>query len=166
MAKKYFWFKMQEDFFRSKEIKKLRKVAGGDTYTIIYQKMILLSIKSQGKIFFDGVEDNFADEIALEIDEEPDNVKMTLTFLINNKMVDVMSDNELVISEALKHIGTQDESTERVRLHRERKKQLLALHVTNETTELEKEKDLEKEIEEKRESEREKQEFDELAELW
>ena len=31
--KKYYWLKLKEDFFRQKEIKKLRKIAGGDTYT-------------------------------------------------------------------------------------------------------------------------------------
>lgn len=33
--KRYYWFKLQEDFFNRKEVKLLRKVAGGDTYTVI-----------------------------------------------------------------------------------------------------------------------------------
>ena len=37
--KKFFWLKLKEDFFRDKRIKKLRKIAGGDTYTIIYLKL-------------------------------------------------------------------------------------------------------------------------------
>ena len=146
MAKKYFWFKMQEDFFKSKEVKKLRKIAGGDTYTIIYQKMILLSIRTGSKIFYSGVEDSFASEIALEIDEETDNVNIVLAFLIKHGLIDIMSDTEIVVNETLKNIGTQDESTERVRLHRERKKlKSLPLHVTNETTEIEIDQEIEKE---------------------
>ena len=146
MAKKYFWFKMQDDFFKSKQVKKLRKIAGGDTYTIIYQKMILLSIRTSSKIFYSGLEDTFAEEIALEIDEEPDNVNIVLAFLIKNGLIDIMSDTEIVVNETLKNIGTQDESTERVRLHRERKKlKSLPLHVTNETTEIELDQELEKE---------------------
>ena len=38
--KKYYWLKLKEDFFRDKKIKKLRKIAGGDTYTIIYLKYL------------------------------------------------------------------------------------------------------------------------------
>ena len=34
-GKRYYWLKLQDDFFKSKRIKKLRKIAGGDTYTII-----------------------------------------------------------------------------------------------------------------------------------
>ena len=42
MAKKYYWLKLKKDFFNSKEMKKLRRIAGGDTYTVIYLKMQLV----------------------------------------------------------------------------------------------------------------------------
>ena len=42
--KKYFWLKLKNDWFSSKEIKRLRNVAGGDTFTIIYLKMQLKSL--------------------------------------------------------------------------------------------------------------------------
>ena len=48
--KKYFWLKLKDNFFNQKEIKKLRRIAGGDTYTIIYLKLQLLSIKKEGVI--------------------------------------------------------------------------------------------------------------------
>ena len=54
--KRYYWLKLPKNFFTQKEIKKLRSIAGGDTYTIIYLKMALLSITDGGKLFFDGVE--------------------------------------------------------------------------------------------------------------
>ena len=43
MAKRYYWLKLKDDYLDSPKIKKLRKIAGGDTYTIIYLKMQLLS---------------------------------------------------------------------------------------------------------------------------
>ena len=55
MGKRYYWLKLPDDFFRQKPIKKLRKIAGGDTYTIIYLKMLLISLKNEGKLYFDGV---------------------------------------------------------------------------------------------------------------
>ena len=55
--KKYYWLKLKNDFFGSKEIKKLRKIAGGDTFTIIYLKMQLLSIKNGGLIKYDRTEE-------------------------------------------------------------------------------------------------------------
>ena len=32
MAKKYYWLRLKDDWFNSKVIKKLRKIAGGDTW--------------------------------------------------------------------------------------------------------------------------------------
>ena len=68
--KRYFWLKLHKDFFKRKEIKRLRKIAGGDTYTIIYMEMLLRSIIDEGKLFFDGLEDDFASELALDLDED------------------------------------------------------------------------------------------------
>lgn len=50
MGKRYWWLKLPENFFDAIEIKKLRRIAGGDTYTIIYLKMMLLSLKNNGYI--------------------------------------------------------------------------------------------------------------------
>lgn len=74
--KKYYWLKMTDQFFEDKAIKKLRKIAGGDTYTIIYLKMLLTAIKQGNKMYFEGIEDDFMEELALELDEDTDNVKV------------------------------------------------------------------------------------------
>lgn len=64
MAKRCYWLKLKADWFLDKRIKKLCSIAGGDTHTIIYPKMMLLSLKDERKLYFEGVEDNFASEIA------------------------------------------------------------------------------------------------------
>ena len=121
MAKKYYWLKLKEDFFRDKKIKKLRKIAGGDTYTIIYLKMQLLSLKKAGTLVFEGVEENFADEIALEIDEDVDNVKVTLMFLMKNGLLEEAEQDHYVMTETIQCIGSESASAERVRKHRQLK---------------------------------------------
>ena len=123
MAKKYYWLKLKEDFFRDKKIKKLRKIAGGDTYTIIYLKMQLLSLKNNGALIFEGVEENFAEEIALDIDEDIDNVKVTLMFLLKNGLLEETEQDHYVMTETIKCIGSESASAERVRKHREVQKQ-------------------------------------------
>lgn len=152
-VKKYYWLKLKDDFFRQKEIKKLRRIAGGDTYTIIYLKMQLLSLKRGGRLIFEGIEDSFAEELALELDEDEDNVQLTLNFLTKyGLIVSADEDDEFVLTETVNCIGKETAGAERVRRHRERKK---ALHGNaNETNcnteirdkreELEKDKELEK----------------------
>lgn len=122
MNKKYYWLKLKEDFFRDKKMKKLRKIAGGDTYTIIYLKMQLLSLKNEGTLIFEGVEDNFAEEIALEIDEDIENVKVTLMFLLKNGLLEEVEQNHYIMTETIQCIGSESSSKERVKAHRERKK--------------------------------------------
>ena len=148
-TKKYYWLKLKNDFFTNKKIKKLRKIAGGDTYTIIYLKMQLLSIKDSGKLFFENVEDSFAEELALELDEDVENVKVTLIFLIKNGLLVEVNTEEFVLPETVECIGSETSSAERVRKHRELQKQKQkALQcntpVTKSNTEKEKEIDIEK----------------------
>lgn len=91
MGKRYYWLKLPEGFFRQKPIKKLRKIAGGDTYTIIYLKMLLIAMKQDGKIYFEGVEDDFYEELALELDEDSENVKVTVLFLIRQCLMELVA---------------------------------------------------------------------------
>ena len=123
MSKKYYWLKLKEDFFRQKEIKKLRKIAGGDTYTIIYLKMQLLSLQNEGILKYEGIEENIAEQIALEIDEDVDNVQITLSFLMANKLIEEISNTDFFLVKANDCIGKEVDSAARVRAYRERKKQ-------------------------------------------
>ena len=123
MAKRYYWLKLKADWFSDKRIKKLRSIAGGDTHTIIYLKMMLLSLKDEGKLYFEGVEDNFASEIALALDEDAENVKLTLAFLRRHGLIEICDDDEYQLTEVPSIIGTETASAMRVRAHRERKKQ-------------------------------------------
>lgn len=156
--KKYYWLKLKEDFFRGKEIKKLRRIAGGDTYTIIYLKMQLLSLKNNGSIYFEGVEDNIAEELALELDESVENVQMTLSYLSSQQMIEQKTVDEYFMTKVPEVIGKETATAERMRRSRERKKLegqenvTLLQGVTEGYTEirdksLEKEKEIEKEIE-------------------
>lgn len=121
--KKYVWLKLQEGFFRDKRMKKLRGIAGGDTYTIIYLKMQLLSVRNKGILVYDGVFDSFAEEIAEEINEKIENVQVTLNFLQTYKLIEELDDNQYLLPEAAMNIGSESESAERVRRFRERKEQ-------------------------------------------
>ena len=121
MGKRYYWLKLPEGFFRQKPIKKLRKIAGGDTYTIIYLKMLLIAMKQDGKIYFEGVEDDFYEELALELDEDSENVKVTVLFLIRQGLMELVDETEYLLTECGNMVGSEAASTQRSRLCRERK---------------------------------------------
>lgn len=123
-VKRYYWLKLKEEFFLDKEVKKLRKIAGGDTYTIIYLKLMLLSLKTDGKLYFDGIEDTFAEELALEIDEDPENVRVTLMYLKKMSLLTLINEDEIYLTQMDNLIGSESESAERVRKHRAKIKEI------------------------------------------
>ena len=142
--KKYFWLKLKDDFFKDKRIKKLRKIAGGDTYTIIYLKMQLLSLSTNGVLVYEKLEPSFAEEIALQIDEESDNIAITIEFLLNTGLLEELDENNFLMTETIKCIGKEGASAKRVREHREKIK---ALQCNDNLTKCNTEKEIEKELE-------------------
>ena len=152
-GKRYFWLKLKEDFFGSKRIKKLRNMAGGDTYLIIYLKLQLKAMKTDGIIQFDHLEDNIMDELALDLDEKPDDVAATLIYLTHCGLAETSDQETFYFPYAVENVGSENSSAARVREYRKKQK---ALHCnTNETPvkrlcngEIEKEIEIEKEQEE------------------
>ena len=148
--KRYFWLKLHKDFFQRKEIKRLRKIAGGDTYTIIYLKMLLRSIMSDGKLYFDGLEDDFASELALDLDEKEENVQITIQYLLKSGLLEMCSDEEYYLPDTKDSTGCETAAASRMRKCRAKKEQLKCNNVThmlqNGYGEIEKDRERDKEL--------------------
>ena len=125
-GKRYYWLKLQDGFFTSKRIKKLRKLAGGDTFTIIYLKMQLLAMKTDGFLKWTGLEDDFASELALDLDEDPENVKVTLAYLMSCGLVETSDNISFYLPWAVENTGSEGSSAERMRNKRAEQKLLSA----------------------------------------
>lgn len=182
MAKKYYWLKLKTTFFNDKAIKKMRKIAGGDTYVIIYLKMQLLSLKDEGVIYYEGIEEDFASEMALTLDEDEENVRVTIGFLERYGLIEQKSTDEFMLTEVPQSIGSETDKAALMRKKRSKDKEsgnnVTSISnsvtaelptVTNCYTELEKDIDIEnrEEIERKIEKSRNnKDEFLEIANLF
>lgn len=150
-GKRYFWLKLKEDFFQSKRIKKLRNMAGGDTYLIIYLKLQLKAMKTDGIITFDHLEQDIATELALDLDETPDNVAATMLYLLHCGLAESSDNEAFFFPYAVENVGSENSSAQRVREYRDRQK---ALHCNTSEThvkricngEIEIEKDIDKDI--------------------
>lgn len=122
--KRYYWLKLQNDFFSRKEIKRLRRIAGGDTLTIIYLKMLCRSLKDNGKLYYDGLDNDFVSELAMDIDEDTENVQITVNYLIRTGLLEQIDEDEYTLKDAESNTGTETAVAARVRKHRERQKAL------------------------------------------
>lgn len=135
--KRYYWLKLPKDFFSGIEIKRLRKLAGGDTYTVIYLKMLLLSLETNGIIQFQGICKDIIEEVALEVDEQEDDVRVVFQFLTSTGLLEPISEIEYELTQTKEMTGSETATAKRVRKHRRKK----ALEEQLETEELERNKD-------------------------
>lgn len=152
-SKKYYWLKLKDGFFTDPKIKKLRRIAGGDTYTIILQKIMLLSIKDGGVIEFQGIEKTLHEELALILDEDENNVEITLSFMRQSGLIEMLNDTEFLLPNVPELIGSESDSKERVRRFRDKQKQLPSVTCNADVTPCNENVTTEKEKREKREEE-------------
>ena len=129
--RRYYWLQLKEDFFKTKEMKLMRKLPGGEEITIIYLKIMLVSLADEGKIYFEGLADDLAEELALLIDEDAEAVRMALIFLEQKKLLTTSDNYQYNLEQVPEMIGSETASARRVRKHRDSQK---ALHCNTEVT--------------------------------
>lgn len=113
--KRYYWLKFKEDFFGSLRIKKLRKMAGGDTYVIIYLKMQLKALRTDGVLSYTGLEPDFVDELALDLDETPDDIRITLAYLMSCGLCECSDNIHYFLPFVVENTGSETAGTQRWR---------------------------------------------------
>ncbi len=164
--KRYYWLKLKKTYFNQLEQKKMKRQPEGRNMQIVYLRMLLLCIDTDGFIFYQGVYDTIEEELAKEFDEPVELIQQTVNFLLSNNMVSTSEDNSLYMPEAVKCVGSESDSAERVRKHRETEKMLQCnANVTECNTE--KEIEIEKEIEKEPEIEGENRiDYQEIVNLY
>ena len=117
-GKRYYWLKLYDDFFESKRIKKLRKL--GETCLIIYLKLQLKALKTGGVIEFARVEDDFVDELALDLNEPAEYVGKTLQFLLDQGLCEVTEPDTYFFPYVAYCTGSETASAQRSREYRQK----------------------------------------------
>lgn len=117
----YDWIKIHEDHLKTLKMKKLRERERGETMTIIYLKILLLSLKCNGYIYYEGVGDSIEEEIADLIGEDKELVEKTILFMIEYSLLSVCKEKDAVFAEEFKTNTGKDSDKERQRMSRARK---------------------------------------------
>lgn len=102
----------------------MRKLLKGEEITIIYLKIMLVSLADEGKIYFEGLADDLAEELALLIDEDPEAIRMALLFLSQKNLLTTSDNFQYKLEQVPELIGSETASTRRSRKHRESQKAL------------------------------------------
>lgn len=116
----YYWLKLKEDFFQSKELKIIRKMPSGSEIIIVLLKLQLHSLRKNGIIEIDGICETHEEEIAVILDEDLKLVQMALATLERFSLIDGIG-NDLEITNFSELIGKETASTIRSRKSRAKK---------------------------------------------
>lgn len=131
MANKYYWLKLQRDFFKRHDIKIIENMQNGKDYLLFYLKLLCESIDHEGNLRFSDQIPYNEDMLATITNTNVDIVRMAIKIFTQLNMMEIMDDGTYYMSEVQKMIGsaTQDEHTRestrlRVQAFRERQKAL------------------------------------------
>lgn len=155
--KRYWWLKMEHDFFEQKEMKALKRMAAGYVYTTIYLKLLLKSLKNNGSLYFESIEDDFVSEIAFDIDEAVEDVRAVFDFLKRKGLLIEISEEEVSLPGAVQRVGSKTQSAVRKERQRAREKASDNVTKSRQTVTLSQDSHVEKSREEKRRDREEQQ---------
>lgn len=113
MKKRYYWLKLNEDFFTRYHIKVLRMEPDGDSLVVIYLKLLLASINNGGTLSYED-EGEFATHVAIDMYEDKEKVRALLNFLVGRHLAEI-SGSACTFFEAKDCVGTESTSASRMR---------------------------------------------------
>lgn len=146
---KYYWLKLQNDFFKRHDIKIIENMPNGKDYIIFYLKLLCESTTHEGRLRFSD-EIPYSDEmLSIITDTNIDIVRSAIKIFEQLKMIDVLDDGTFFLRQIEKMIGSETKSAERVRRFRENQKALQCntnVAQRNIDIDIEKDIDIDKEI--------------------
>lgn len=154
-SKKYYWLKLQKDFFKRHDIRIVESMPNGKDYIIFYLKLLCESTSSEGYLRFSETIPYNADMLSIITNTNVDIVRSATKVFQELDMVELLDDGTYFMSEVSKMLGSSklDEQSKKTNAERQKrfreKKKLIENNVTvtlhrNGEIEKELEKDIEK----------------------
>ena len=113
--KRYWWLKLPEDFFRSKEIRYLKRRTNGYRLVYIYLGMMLESLKTGGVLSFEGMGESPEEEIAVMLGEDVRHVIAVVEFLKKYNLLFERTEAEYFMPFVEDHTGSEGATAQRMR---------------------------------------------------
>jgi predicted phage replisome organizer len=113
--KRYFWLKLNKDFFHGYKIKVLKSLPNGRLYALIYLELLAESTSHNGELRFSELLPYDTVTLAAVLDEDKDNVEKAIETLIKLELVEIIDDGTLYMREISRLIGSETGQTKRKR---------------------------------------------------
>lgn len=151
MAKKYYWLKLQKDFFKRHDIRIIEDMPNGKDYILFYMKLLVESIDHEGHLrFSDSVPYNDS-MLATITNTNIDIVRSAVKVFSELNLMEIMDDGTLYMYETNKMVGSVTDWAEKKRVYREKQKQIgQKKDMSDKSKSIELEKEIEKDKKESR----------------
>lgn len=123
-VKKYYWLKLQKDFFKRHDVKIIENMPNGKDYIIFYLKLLTESIAHDGRLRFSDTLPYDENMISTITDTNIDVVRSAIKLFQGLHLMEVWDDSTYYMTETQKMLGYE---TEWARQKREYRKNQLTL---------------------------------------
>lgn len=122
--KRYYWLKLHKDFFKRHEIRIIESMPNGKDYILFYLKLLVESVTHEGNLRFSDAIPYNEEMLATITNTNVDVVKSAMQIFIELKMIEVLDDQTVYMTDVQNMIGSEASSTIRSRRCREKQKAL------------------------------------------
>ena len=121
---KYYWLKLKRDFFKRHDVRIIEEMPNGKDYILFYLKLLLESIDHEGELRFSDTIPYNEQMLSVITSTNIDIVRSAMKVFVELNMIDIFDDQTIYMVETQKLIGSESQSSERVRKYRENKRLL------------------------------------------
>ena len=123
--KKYYWLKLNKDFFKKNEVKIIESMSNGKDYVLFYLKLLCESTSHNGELRFSETIPYNEDMIATITNTNVDIVRQAIKIFRELGMMEVYDDGTLFMAEVSKMLGCETGKAKRMREYRNSQKMLV-----------------------------------------
>ena len=119
MAKKYYWLKLQNDFFKRHDIRIIEDMPNGKDYILFYMKLLVESISHEGKLRFSETVPYNEGMLATITNTNIDIVRSAVKVFSELELMGFMDDGTFFMNETSNMLGEETEWAKKKRAYRE-----------------------------------------------
>lgn len=117
-GKKFYWLKLKRDFFKRHDIRIIEEMPNGKDYILFYLKMLLESIDHGGHLRFNETIPYNEQMLSVITSTNIDLVRSAMRVFIQLKMVEILDDETIYMTEVQKMTGAETAWAQKKRLYR------------------------------------------------
>ncbi len=120
ISKRYYWLKLNENFFEREEIKIIEDMPNGKDYIIFYMKLLLKSVGTEGVLKFRGIIPYTPEMLSSITNTDIDTVRVATDMFTKLELMEKWDDGTLFMAETQNMIGSETGWAKKKRLQREK----------------------------------------------